>query len=275
MADLKEAVSQLVDEQLGDNPDNTDVNVIDDDANTDDTNTEDETDNSDEGESAEELAEAKRVYKLLQNPTTAKTLIRELARAEGLLGEEAPNAPTTTKEVAAAKKSIEAILKESLGDKYNFLIPDLSKALDQIFANEREIHQNSVAQLQAQNVQRETTDVLATLARETKGESRKVESRMLELMNKFQIGPGVSIDEYIRGLYAQATSARSTQTATNKLTDKIRRNASDATSRLHSTGSGASERSAPVQTDPNKKMSVKDAVNFALQQQMTQGTKKK
>lgn len=272
MADLKEAVGALVDEQLGENSDNTDIHVVDDDTEGAEGSEEDSVEDVEGEESAEDLAEAKRVYKLLQNPTTAKTLIRELARAEGLLGEEAP---TTRKEVAAAKESIEDILKKSLGDKYNFLIPDLSKALDQIFAKERETSNQSVAALQAQNVQRETTDVLATLARETKGESRKVETQMLALMNKFQIGPGTSIDEYIRGLYAQATSARNAQTATNKLTDKIRRNASDATSRLHSTGSGASERTVPVQVDSKKKMSVKEAVNFALQQQTTQGTKKK
>lgn len=269
MADLKEAISGLVDEQeaAGSGAEGENEEIVE------GAEVEEPEEGSEETETetAEELTEAKRVYKLLQNPTTAKSLIRELARAEGLLGEEAP---TTQKEVVAAKKSIESILKESLGDKYGFLIPDLSKALDQMFSQERETQQSSVAQLQAQNVQRETTDILATLARETKGESRKVETQMLALMNKFQIGPGTSIDEYIRGLYAQATSARSAQSATNKLTDKIRRNASDATSRLHSTGSGASERVAPTQIDPTKKMSVKEAVNFALNQQTRQGTKK-
>lgn len=271
MADLKEAISGLIDEQeAGGTPAAGDENeeIVEGEKGEEST---EGAEGAEAEDSPEELAEAKRVYNLLKNPKTARSLVRELARAEGLLGDEAP---TTTKEVVAAKKSIETILKEALGDKYNFLIPDLSKALDQIFANERETSNQSVAALQAQNVQRETTDVLATLARETKGESRKVESRMLELMNKFQIGPGVSIDEYIRGLYAQATSARSALTATNKLTDKIRRNASDATSRLHSTGSGASERVAPTQPDPNKKMSVKEAVNFALQQQTRQGNKK-
>lgn len=267
MADLKEAIGTLVDEQLGD-PAETQIEGSGEEE-TEIVGTEEE--EVEETESAEDLAEAKRVYKLLQNPNTAKTLIRELARAEGLLGEEAP---TTQKEVVAAKKSIESILKESLGDKYGFLIPDLSKALDQMFSQERETQNQSVQQIQINQTKRETTEVLAQLARETKGESRKVESQMLSLMEKFQIGPGVGIEEYLRGLYAQATSARSTQTATNKLTDKIRRNASDATSRLHSTGSGASERVVPVQVDPNKKMSVKDAVNFAVAQQTRQGTKK-
>jgi len=221
-------------------------------------------------DSPESIAEARRIYKLLQNPVTAKTLVRELARAEGLLEPDA-----TKQEVKAAKASIKDILKEKLGDKYEFLIPQLSDALETILAGERETSQQSVQQIQIEATKRETADVLAKLARETKGESRKVESRMLELMNEFQIGPGVSIEKYLRGLYAQASSARDAKNVQNQKNDKIRRNANDVPSRLQSSSTGAENtRGTVAGADPTKPMSLKDAVNFAVGQQTRQGTRK-
>src|SRR5665213_757315 len=227
---------------------------------------------TDTGEdSPEEIAEAKRVYKLLKDPATARTLVRQLAQAEGLLGDDL----ATPKEIKAAKASIKVILKEKLGDKYEFLIPSLSDALETILASEREESQKSVQQIQIDATKRETSDVLAKLAKETKGESRKSESRMLELMSEFQIGPGVSIEKYLRGLYAQATSARTATNAKNQLSDKIRRNANDAPSRLQTSSSGAENtRGTGAGADPNKRLSVKEAVQLAVSQQTQQGTRK-
>lgn len=227
-----------------------------------------------EEESAEDLLEAKRIYKLLKDPTSSKQLVRELARAEGLLGDDAP---TTKKEVAAAKASIKDILKNKLGDKYEFLIPQLGEALEEILAGERETQQSSIQQMQIDQTRRDTTAVLSQLAKETKGESRKVESRMLELMNEFQIGPGVSIDKYLRGLYAQASSARDASNQKNQKNDKIRRNANDAPSRLQSSsGTESSSRTSniPAGPDPNKSMTLKESVAFAVAQQSRQGTRK-
>jgi hypothetical protein len=231
--------------------------------------TEDEGSGSEE-ETEEDIAEAKRIYKLLKNPTTATSLVRELARAEGILKEDAP----TPREIKEGKASIKDILKEKLGDKYEFLIPQLSDALETILAGERETHQQSVQQIQIDATKRETAEVLAKLARETKGESRKVESRMLELMNEFQIGPGVSIEKYLRGLYAQASSARDAKNATNSKNDKIRRNANDAPSRLQNSSSGAETRASGAGADTNKPMTLKEAVNFAASQQTRQSTRK-
>lgn len=222
-------------------------------------------------ESPEEIAEAKRIYKLLKDPKTATSLVRELARAEGLLEQDA-----TPKEIKAARASIKDILKEKLGDKFEFLIPQLSDALETILAGERETSQQSVQQIQIDATKRETADVLSKLARETKGESRKVESRMLELMNEFQIGPGVSIEKYLRGLYAQASSARDAANVQKAKNDKIRRNANDVPSRLQtSSGSEPLARGeTPAGADPNKRLSVKEAVAFAVGQQTQQSRRK-
>lgn len=254
-----------------------DDNIIDD-ANVDtDVSVDDEdgADSADEGEdSPEEIAEAKRVYKLLKDPKTARNLVTQLARAEGLLGDEAP----TKTELKAAKASISDILKEKLGSNYEFLIPSLSEALEKILAGERDTQQQSIQQIQIDATKRESADVLSKLARETKGESRKSEARMLELMQEFQIGPGVSIEKYLRGLFAQATSARDASNQKNSKNDKIRRNANDAPSRLQSSSSGAeTTRSSGTDAgvDPNKRLSVKESVELAVRQQQTQQTRRK
>lgn len=227
--------------------------------------------NAEGDDSPEDLAEAKRIYKLLKDPKTATSLVRELARAEGLLDGQTP----TKTEVKEGKKAIKDILKDKLGDKYEFLIPSLSDALEEILSGERETQNQSVQQIQIEATKRETADVLAKLARETKGESRKVESQMLELMNEFQIGPGVSIEKYLRGLYAQASSARNATKSKNQQTDKINRNANDVPSRLTSS-SGAETRKSntPAGPDPTKPMTLKESVAYAVEQQSRQGTRK-
>lgn len=224
-----------------------------------------------EAESPEDIAEAKRIYKLLKDPKTATSLVRELARAEGLLA-----ADVTPREIKAGKATIKDILKEKLGDKYDFLTPALAEAFETILAGERETQQENINQIKVDATKRETADVLAKLAKETKGESRKVETQMLALMDEFQIGPGVSIEKYLRGLYAQASSARTAQNAKNQNNDRIRRNANDAPSRLQtSSGAESNDRgSTPAGVDPKKPMSLKEAVDFAVSQQTRQGTRK-
>jgi len=263
----EDQVQDDVELPVGDVIDDTNDDSIDDST---DGDVQDDNQSNDE-DSPEEVAEARRIYKLLKDPKTATSLVRELAHAEGLLD----GTPNTPKDIKTAKASIKDILKEKLGDKYDFLTPALAEAFETILAGERETQQQSIQQMQIDQTKRETTDVLSKLAKETKGESRKVESRMLELMNEFQIGPGVPIEKYLRGLYAQASAARTATNAKNTQNDKIRRNANDAPSRLQSSSSGAENtRIKDAGIDPNKPMTLKESVAFAVAQQSRQGTRK-
>lgn len=208
---------------------------------------------SDDEPTAEELKQATNLYKLLKNPATAQTVIRSLAEQNGLL-----NTQTKT-ETTTAKKAIKDLVAEGLGPAYAFLAPQLTSVIESVLGQEREERTTQISQLEHQQVEKDVESALSRLARDTKGESRKIESKMMGLMQKFQPGPGTTVEEYIRGIYAQATAGRTAKTTAAQMTDRIKRNANDAPSRLQNTSTGTGTRSAP-----SGKMNLKASVEAAL-----------
>lgn len=206
------------------------------------------------------LAEAKRLYKALQNPQTANQVVAAMAAQLGLLG---PKEPQTPKEEAKAKKEITTILKEGLGEEYSFLADRLGKSIDAIFQQEKEEQAVKEQVTLRQQVEKESLNALDKLASKTKGESRKVEAKMADLSAKILPGPGMSADEYMEILYTQATAGRTVQRVKANLNDKIRRNANDVSTRLRSAGGNRDE---GVGFDPNKKYSLKESVQLAAKQ---------
>ena len=215
---------------------------------------ESETEEQEEAISAEDRKQADALYKLLKNPATAQTVIRSLAEQNGLLRTE------TKTETTAAKKAIKDLVAEGLGPAYAFLAPQLTSVIESVLGQEREERTTQISQLEHQQVEKDVESALSRLARDTKGESRKIESKMMDLMQKFQPGPGTTVEEYIRGIYAQATAGRAAKTTAAQMTDRIKRNANDAPSRLQNTSTGTGNKSAP----PGK-MNLKASVEAALQ----------
>lgn len=214
--------------------------------------------NEEEEISAADLKQAKELFKLLKDPQTATNTIRVLAQRTGLLD------ATTVKEVKENKKELKDIVKEKLGPEFAFLADKLSGVFESVLEEERATQNASVSRIEAANTEREVQSVLDKLARETKGESRKAESKMIELMSKFTIGSNTTLEEYLRGLHAQATAGRSSATVKGQMADKIRRNANDVSSRLNGNTTGSGNKGT-VEI-PGKKMSLKESVNFAMAQ---------
>jgi hypothetical protein len=248
-ADVEAADQQIADEELpdGDTPQSDDEpgQVSDD----------DEIEQEDDL-SEQELAEARNLYKALKDPGTRSLVLNDLAKAAGITPD------STKKEIKEAKKGIEQILKETLGEGYNFMIPTLSKALEQILESEREERTASTQRVEAQVVQQQVDRALDRLARETKGDSRKVEARMVQLMNQFQASPDTDVYTYLQGIYNIATAGRSTKVATQKITEKINKNSKDAFARLPS----ARGTQLPNGKVPDKKMSLNQSIKWAMDQ---------
>ncbi len=205
-----------------------------------------------EEESEEDRKQAKNLYKLLKNPDTAKQVIRSLAEQNGLLKVDTPS------EVKKTKKALAELVEEGLGAEFKFLGPQLTRVLDAVLNQEREERTTQISSLESQQVERDVENALSKLARETKGESKKIENKMLDLMSKYLPAPGMPVEEYIRGIYAQASAGRTAKTAAAQVTDRIKRNAKDAPSRLQS---------APGVSNAPKvlgKMNLEDSVNAAL-----------
>jgi hypothetical protein len=210
--------------------------------------------------SEDQIKEAKILYNLMLDPKQRIGIIASLAQAEGLIGKNADRSPETPKEVAKAKKAILDIFKEALPE-FPALAEKLAPAIDQVLEQQREEHQEQMAQVQLQQLENNVTKEIEILRRETKGESSKVEARMAELSEQYLMGPNTSLKDYVRSLYTLATAGRTVQKTSANIADKIRRNANNAPDRLRS--APGSERTAAV---PDKKMSLKQSVDWAIEQ---------
>src|ERR1700691_4736013 len=111
--------------------------------------------------SDDEKLEAEKFYRLMKDPAVRVQLVAEMARNAGLLKDVTPG--STSKEVAVAKKSIESLLEEELGPTMKFMVPGLSKAIDKILAQEREVHEAAISEVTQQQVLSETSKVLDKL----------------------------------------------------------------------------------------------------------------
>lgn len=212
-----------------------------------------------EGLSAAEAKEAANLYKLLKDKSQQKNVIRILAQQAGLLGE---NAPETKREVAAAKKDLKSIIKDKLGPEFGFLTDKLGDMMEAVLEQERQSTVEVLNSVQQQRVENETTQALNRLSRETKGESKQFENKMIELMERIKPSDNLSVYEYLKDLYTLASSNKSATRSANQLADKIRRNAGNAAERLNSRGTGK----GGTPQGPEKK-GLRAAVEYAIKQQ--------
>ena len=212
-----------------------------------------ETDPSAEEIEAAEAIEAKNLYRALKNPATSRAVIAALSEQLGF------NKPAETKaEEKKQVRDVKSILGEALGE-YKFLADKLGPAIETILSQEREENEVRFAQQEQYRVEQEVVAATSALAKETKGESTKLEARMNELSNEIPIG-NQSVKTYIQRLYTIAAGERQ-KIAPARVAETIRRNANDATARLQ--GVRGNDKSVQI---PNGKMNINQAVQFAFDQ---------
>lgn len=224
---------------------------------------ESEDEKSDEEESdlnEDEAEEARKLYKALRDPNTSASVIAALAAQVGV---KLPGADATKAETKEATRSISKIVEEALGPEYKFLSDKIGKAIEGALKVQSEQHEASLNEIRQSQIEREVTSAYKALARETKGESVKLEAKMAKLSAEIPIGE-MSVDKYIKRLY-NIVVAESQQTSAQKTADKINRNARNAPERLHGTPAG---RETKI---PDKKMNLNESVNFALSQLTKKG----
>jgi hypothetical protein len=214
-----------------------------------------------------QLAEAQKLYRLLSDPKQRGPLIAALAQDAGILNRETS---LTVKEEKKAAKAIREVISESLGPEFKFLADRLSPAIEAIVGQSNERLDEALQQQALEKITQETVAATEKLSRETKGVSAKLEKRMQELADEMPPGKGISVEKYVRRLYALAASeAGITPTTTTKRdVQKVRSNANNAADRLHGTTSGP----AGQPKIPNKKMNIGEAVQFAYSE-LSKGNK--
>ena len=205
----------------------------------------------------ETLEEAKNLYKLLKDPETRRLVLKTLGEREGLFDKPIE----TKKEEAAVRRGIREILSDKLGKEYEFMIPKLGDALEAILDQVQETQQQSIGQLQQEQINSQVVHELSDLARETKGISRGFESKMSALATKFTAGAGVSVKDYVRGLYAMASGGKSSTSSVGKIAERINRNSKDVPSRLTSSTGSLKDGAKDL-----GKLTIDQSVKYALQQ---------
>jgi hypothetical protein len=207
------------------------------------------------------LEEAKRLYKALLDPVQRVEIVRALALQSGILDPSRP--PETKTEVREAKKEIKQILKEALGPNADFLADKLGPALEQILDQERSEQGAQFQEIRAQQIEREVVSATNELNRLTKGESRKFEMRMQAISQQMPPSSNISVRDYVQNLYTLASGKTLTKgPATTQNNDRVRRNASDVGDRIAPAG-GTKGVGTII---PNKKMTAKESVQFAVEQ---------
>ena len=204
----------------------------------------------------DELKEAANLYKLLKDKDTRKLVLETLGKSAGLFDKPLE----TPKQVAKVERDIKAILEEKLGKEYEFMIPKLGAALEAILEDVKENQAAQLGQVQQEQINQQVVSELSDLARETKGASRALEAKMSALSNKFPPGEGLSVREYVRGLYAMA-SGNKPATAAKEITNRIQRNSKDVPSRLTSSTGALKDGTKNL-----GKMSIDQSVKHALKQ---------
>lgn len=203
------------------------------------------------------LVQAKALYKLLKDPNTQDQTIRMMAESRGLLGK---NTPDTKAEVKEAKKDILGLLKKSLGPEMEWLALKLSPAITEMLEDERAARDTRISAMEQSQIESATSAAFDKLANETKGLSRKLEPKMVQLANELLPGPNQTPEQYIRRLYTLASADRQATNTRKEMADKINRNSKDAPGRLQ-TGAVPGVR---VPNGSNTKVSLKDAVQNAI-----------
>lgn len=217
------------------------------------------TEGSEEDELSEtELVEARNLYKALKDPKTSSAVISALAHQTGILSKVPPAAGRETTE---AKKDIRDLLKEGLGTEYAFLADRLGPAIEKVLEQEREEHESRLEEVRRTGIEANVVSAFDRLARETKGESRKLEAKMTQLSEEIPIGPGMSIDRYLKVLFTQARQ----EVSLRDRTQRINRNATDASARLSATASGSRSEV------PSGKMKLDKAIEWATNEIAKQG----
>lgn len=198
--------------------------------------TEEETqDTEDLDESA--LKEAKSLYKLLKDPSTAEQVIRILAIKAKVITEDG-KPPTTAAEIKEAKKDIKAIIEEGLGEEFKFFGPKLTKIMEDVLAEERKNYAQETGELKLAQVQQQVETVETRLNKETGGDYKKLQARVAQLVDRYPQPSGTSVYDYLKEMY-QLAGGKTKSNSTQRIADKIQQNSKDATTRLRTSRGGS------------------------------------
>jgi hypothetical protein len=213
---------------------------------------------------AEELANAKQLYKALNNSETAPQVIRFLADQIGYKGTPAEKIP---EKVAEAKDDIMGVLKESLGPQFDFLAEKFAPAIAKIVDNKFEEHVKDIrARLDSSEEEKlavESDMAMKNLAKDYFNKDElpdDIINEMNKLMDRVSPSANMTATDYVNDIFYSVAGRRGLKKGDFSIQDKVKRNRLDASSRL------ASDGGSPEKGVVSIKMNLRDAVEKAAEE---------
>lgn len=179
-----------------------------------------------DAEPDEETKQAVQLLQALKGPK-GKEVLKGLAVRAGLITEE-------QKVTKAVSDDLQSLLTDSLGDQWGFIAEGLAPALQTYF-------DKKVQEVREQHLRLETSLQLKEAWAELSADDEtsditKYEKEIDALSNKYQMGPNVTIKEYLRDLYKIASADKQKSKAVVKAIKKIESNSSDRLPRSSEVG---------------------------------------
>ncbi len=204
-------------------------------------------------EDVNEIEQARNLYRLLKNPTSAKAIIRTLAEEHGLTFDKKDSPKAEDKKV----RTIKSLVKDQLGEEYGFLAEKLGNIFEEALASERENIETKFRDISLKSAEREATEAFDYLQNKY-DDAKNYENDIVALMEKIPNGE-MSAKEYLETLYDVVKAKENRTKGTKKLAEKINRNSSDPEVKL-----SGKTRSGDVQVKSTKGMSIDDALADAV-----------
>ena len=195
------------------------------------------------------------ILELLENPETAKEFISQLATKAGLI-----NANSTAAEVKKATKSAAEVIKEKLGDNYEFLSGPIGDALTESLNSQREEFQRELQSRDEKvfeaNFKTEYTETISAL------KITEAEASALNTLCQEQPNYGtVPLKTYLSRMLTIVRAEQGQRTEKIKTAQKQKENLKN---RLPS---GTEVTEVQETQRPGRPMTAKEAVVMALRQQ--------
>lgn len=185
------------------------------------------------------------LYRALSDPKQAKIVLTSLAAQAGLTFKQ----DDTREEKQEKVSSLRDIIKEELGDEYQFLAGKLGNVLERTLESERKMSSAKLAELEAKAAEREAEEAFSWLKKEF-DDADEYMGEIVSLVERTPIGRGVSAKEHLEELYVIAKHRTAKERQAKTLAKKIQRNSSDPDTKLN--GKRPQERSGvlarPAQT---------------------------
>lgn len=184
-----------------------------------------------------EQEQARQLFLALKNPEQAATVVAFLAQQAGYTKVE------TKQEAAEVKDDIVSVLKEKLGPDLDYLAEKLGPAIDKLVddklkANTADLRQK-FEETEKEKLSGQVDVVMKELAKSQFSKDELPEdivSEMNRLMDKIDPKADMTPKEYIEFLYYSVAGRKGIRAVDTAKDDKIKKNRTDASSRLASEG---------------------------------------